>query len=378
MSYCKPWRTGVTGFLLILVLFSGPLVGVILSGGAPGSYLEFPPTTLQVAQPEFSWVTFAGILFFIIVTTWPFWRRLTRERWKPAIVEHAPSFPWWGWVALVGVAGFWILAWTRFDWFAPLQRLTFFPLWFCFIIVLNAVAFRKSGRSLMTHRPLYFGLLFPVSAIFWWIFEYLNRYVNNWYYTGVGEIGPWQYFGESTLAFSTVLPAVMSVRYLLLLMPVFSRAYTGFPTISWLLPVRFWSAMGLVGLLGLIGIGWIPELSYPLVWIAPGLLWVTYERWTGHINPMLEAAARGNLTLIWSSAIAALVCGVFWEMWNIYSKAQWIYNIPGVERFYLFEMPILGYAGYLPFGVTCALVSSRILISLTDMPGWRAANSAQH
>jgi hypothetical protein len=27
-----------------------------------------------------------------------------------------------------------------------------------------------------------------------------------------------------------------------------------------------------------------------------------------------------------------------------------------VQRFHVFEMPLLGYAGYLPFGVECALI----------------------
>jgi hypothetical protein len=55
-------------------------------------------------------------------------------------------------------------------------------------------------------------------------------------------------------------------------------------------------------------------------------------------------------------ALAALVCGFFWELWNFGSLARWHYSIPYVQRFHVFEMPLLGYAGYLPFGVTCALV----------------------
>lgn len=349
--------SGLSIILLILVIVFTPLAGVMLGGNAPGSYIEFPPTTLRVEHPVFSWYAFLGVLILIAVTTWPFWRRIPRERWKPEIVENAPPFPWWGWAALAGLAFFWLLAWTRFEWFAPLQRFTYFPLWFCFIVFLNALAIRISGKSMMTRHPWHFGLLFPASALFWWIFEYLNRFVNNWYYTGLGEIGAWQYFAESTLAFSTVLPAVISVRYLLLLLPVFSRAYSDFPAMSWLKTAWFWNLMGVAGLLGLIVIGWFPEWSYPLVWIAPGLLWITYERWTGYNSPMLAGVVRGDFTLIWVSAIAALICGFFWEMWNFYSEAQWMYNIPGVERFHLFEMPILGYAGYLPFGVICALVS---------------------
>lgn len=357
-------KHGVRVLLLpvMLVLFvASPLLGEWLGGEPAGPYLQFPPEPLKVEHPEFSWTAFILILGLVAWTTWPFWRRLTRGRWKPGTPPRHARFPWWGWLALAGLAVFWVLAWTRFEWFAPLQRHTFFPLWFCFIIVLNAQACRLSGTSLLTHRPLYFGLLFPLSAVFWWAFEYLNRFVNNWYYVGVEELGGWQYFAESSLAFSTVLPAVMSTRFLIMLMPVFRERYSGFPSMPWLESKRLWSVLGLTGVLALAGLGWYPEFTYPMVWVAPGLLWVAFELWSGHRNPLLTDAARGDLSLVWSSAIAALLCGFFWELWNIHSLAQWIYNIPGVERFYIFEMPVLGYAGYLPFGVICALVSNRLL-----------------
>jgi hypothetical protein len=32
-----------------------------------------------------------------------------------------------------------------------------------------------------------------------------------------------------------------------------------------------------------------------------------------------------------------------------------------VNRFHVFEMPILGYAGYLPFGVECAVIADAIM-----------------
>ena len=58
-----------------------------------------------------------------------------------------------------------------------------------------------------------------------------------------------------------------------------------------------------------------------------------------------------------SAALAALVCGLFWEMWNFFSLAQWKYSIPFVQRFEIFEMPLLGYAGYLPFGLECVVIA---------------------
>ena len=44
-------------------------------------------------------------------------------------------------------------------------------------------------------------------------------------------------------------------------------------------------------------------------------------------------------------------------MWNIHSLAKWIYEVPLVGRFKIFEMPVLGYAGYLPFGLECYVIA---------------------
>jgi len=43
------------------------------------------------------------------------------------------------------------------------------------------------------------------------------------------------------------------------------------------------------------------------------------------------------------------MCGFFWEMWNFLAYPKWIYHTPGVEFLYIFEMPLLGYLGYIPF-----------------------------
>jgi hypothetical protein len=58
---------------------------------------------------------------------------------------------------------------------------------------------------------------------------------------------------------------------------------------------------------------------------------------------------------------AALVCGFFWEMWNSGSLARWEYSVPHVDGLRIFEMPLLGYAGYLPFGIECAAIAALLL-----------------
>ena len=68
------------------------------------------------------------------------------------------------------------------------------------------------------------------------------------------------------------------------------------------------------------------------------------------------AAEHGDWRKITSYALAALVCGFFWELWNYYSLVRWIYDVPYVNALHIFEMPLLGYAGYIPFGILCGLL----------------------
>ena len=50
-------------------------------------------------------------------------------------------------------------------------------------------------------------------------------------------------------------------------------------------------------------------------------------------------------------AAGALICGWFWEMWNYWAFPKWQYTIPFVDFAHVFEMPLLGFGGYLPFGL---------------------------
>ena len=38
-------------------------------------------------------------------------------------------------------------------------------------------------------------------------------------------------------------------------------------------------------------------------------------------------------------------------MWNSLSYPKWVYVVPWVDYLHVFEMPLLGYGGYLPFAL---------------------------
>ncbi|HEY6085651.1 MAG TPA: hypothetical protein VIU63_09665, partial [Nitrospira sp.] len=111
---------------------------------------------------------------------------------------------------------------------------------------------------------------------------------------------------------------------------------------------------------GLLGLSLWPNYLYPFVWVAPLLLSVSLQA-IDRQPTIFASVMQGDWTQLWVAAVAALICGFFWELWNWNSVARWQYAIPFVHRFQVFEMPILGYAGYLPFGLECLVVADLCL-----------------
>lgn len=347
------YRTAVLLLGVLALCVALPLLGARVMGHSLDPYSEFPPRTRYVVHPPFSWpaflfLGFAELLFLFV----PLFAALIAFRDR---VWHPPQkpFPWWGWVGVLWGVLAWIIAWNRFAWCAPVQRHTFTPLWVGYILVVNGLAYRRAGQCMLTQDTKFFAALFPVSAVFWWLFEYLNRFVQNWYYDGIGDMSAHEYFWYATLPFSTVLPAVLSTYELLgtgFGRPPLVLARGANETRRALLA----TVLLFAGMLGLLGIGTWPTILFPLLWIAPVLLLAALSELAGEDSLLLRRHPDNSRRLALLAA-SALICGFFWEMWNYHSLARWVYTVPYVQRFHIFEMPLLGYAGYLPFGLECGL-----------------------
>ena len=342
---------------LVLLL---PLAGAAAMGKPLAAFLQFPPKTPDVTHAPFSLPVFLGLTLLILAATVPLLLRLVSFRGGDGRRKPVLPFPWWGWTGAGLGAASWILAWSRFPWLGGFHAHTFTPLWIGFILVVNAFTVRRTGRCLLLSRTRPFLLLFPVSAGFWWSFEYLNRFVGNWRYVGEVDFGAMEYFLFATLPFSTVLPAVLSTRELLLSSPRFDRAFREWRPLS---PARP-EAIGLAALFfscaGLFAVGIAPDVAFPLVWIAPPTLLISLAALRGEPHA-ISGIASGDWRPVVSSVLAALLCGFFWETWNFGSYAKWVYVIPYVDALHIFEMPLLGYAGYLPFGVLCAGIGDLVV-----------------
>lgn len=260
------------------------------------------------------------------------------------VAKAASGWPLQAWVGFLLLAICWPLNWTL-----PGLRTAylFFPLWLGYILVVDGVMARRTGDSLWSRSHRDFVLLFVVSSPTWWIFEMINHRTANWEYLGSHTFTPLEYYALCTLSFSTVMPAVFETAGLVRTFRWVEAAGSG-PRVR---PTR--KLNGVMFLIGIAMFGltltW-PKYFYPFVWTSLVLILEPINRWLGRRN-FLEFLQSGDWRPIISLALGALICGFFWEMWNYYSWPKWIYHTPGAQFLHVFEMPLLGYLGYIPFAL---------------------------
>jgi hypothetical protein len=240
------------------------------------------------------------------------------------------------------VAVFWTLNWSlsglRTQW-------GFFPLWLGYALSVDALVLRRKGSSMLVRNPRAYAALFAVSAPAWWLFELLNLRTQNWWYDGREFFTDLEYFALGTLSFSTVMPAVFGTAELV-------------GTFGW---VRRFERGPMVAptpktVLAMFAVGWLmlalllvwPRYFFPFLWGSVYLILEPVNVWLKN-RSLLDSTASRDWRPVVALAGGCLICGFFWEMWNFYSYPKWRYEVPFVDFLHIFEMPLLGYLGYIPF-----------------------------
>lgn len=180
-----------------------------------------------------------------------------------------------------------------------------------------------------------------VSVPLWWWFELVNTRTGNWSYVNPFSPGPFWYAVLSSIAFATVVPAILSATSLV------RRVLPGEPSLSQASGRFAWQEIVAALLLQLLVFAF-PRQMYPFVWVAPFLL-------IDGVGALLNGRSlgtdlvRGRWREAAAIAAAGLLCGVLWEFWNYRAVPSWEYSVPLLGFWKVFEMPLLGYLGYIPF-----------------------------
>ena len=331
----------------------------------PPGFGVFPPLFVE-ESPGFNLVIFvalalveAGIIVFLLFPQW--------FGFKPVEPPPAPTpvkFPLWFWIGAALTLFFWWLMWARVTPFGDLVYYAFAPLWWGFILTLDGIVYRRSaGLSLLATKPATFVISAVVSLVGWLYFEYYDYFaLGTWYYPNstMPELSHEVIVLIYLVAYTTVWPAIFEWYTLLNTCPKLSSRYTRGPKLALPGNLLLWSGFALV-----VAMVFLPHPLFWVVWIGTlaifaGML-IRLNIWTP-----FTALAEGNWGPMILVGLGTLFNGFFWEMWN-YGSAHpevpvtnpnyWVYDIPYVNVIHIFsEMPLLGYFGYIPFGILAWLM----------------------
>ncbi len=263
---------------------------------------------------------------------------------------------------LIGVA--WPASWLHLS---PLDEYSFFPIWLGYILIVDAINLRRTGSSPLTRSRASFLGMFVISVPLWWAFEGINYFTENWHYIGAEEYSPLRYALVASWHFSIVVPAVFETSELLASFTMIKKIRSG-PAIS-LSRSSVILLFGL-GLLCLVSLVFWPSYAFPGAWLCLFLILDPVNLLRGRPS-ILGWISKGDWRPVACLALGALVCGWFWEMWNFWAFPKWYYTIAHVDFVHIFEMPILGYGGYLPFGLEVYAVYH--FLNGSSMDFWRSA-----
>lgn len=254
------------------------------------------------------------------------------------------DFPAHGWLGVGLAALFWWVNWSlpglRTHW-------AYFPLWLGYCLAVDGLVYLRRGTSLLTRSWHKYIGLFLVSAPVWWLFELINIRLQNWHYDGAERFSPVVFSLWATLSFTTVIPAVFGSAELIASFAFVQRLPKG-PVVR---PDRRTTLIFLLsGIAMLVVMILKPRVFFPFAWISIYFVTEPLNIWLGNRN-MARWTEVGDWRPIMALWLGVLLTAFFWEMWNYFAYPKWVYHVPWGQFWHIFEMPLLGYGGYLPFAL---------------------------
>jgi hypothetical protein len=221
--------------------------------------------------------------------------------------------------------------------------------WTCYILLVDGAALAVSGRSRLRENPREFALLALLSIPLWLIFEAYNLRLRNWTYVGVPSDIALALLGYAW-SFATITPAMLQTADLV-------------ESFGWFAPARplQFSAAAKRGMMvfgatclavPLLLPSNIAAYVFALVWIGFVFLLDPLNHRLG-LPSLVGDFSAGRRSRFWCLLVAGWTCGWLWEFWNYWAAAKWHYTFPMFRNLKIFEMPLPGYLGFLPFALEC-------------------------
>lgn len=216
--------------------------------------------------------------------------------------------------------------------------------WWSYILFADSWLAWTHRPSVLLRNPRPVRML-GLSVVIWVSFEVYNFRLHNWHYLDLPADLVLRWAGYA-IAFATVLPGIFVTWRLLeaLFPPNSHRVKALSPEAR-----RFILWSGLAASL----LPWIwPRFFFPFVWLGPTAFFAVVNYRLGG-EGILRNWERWGAARLSRLVVAGGFCGILWELWNFWARSKWIYDIPFFDWLHLFEMPVAGFLGFLPFALEC-------------------------
>ncbi len=336
----------------------------------PPGYFDFPALSAPAKAP-FNLIVFIGIagMFLILLGIVLFPKLFGAKMLPPPPKKEVPkvAYPIWFWIGLFA----WGMAFTidtlHFSEPKILVNWTSIPLFWGLTLIIDGLVYvRTGGKSIISIHPQALIGIGTASISGWLLFEYLNFYVDDsWIYPKGNIIHQSEFVIYAVLGSSGLLPPALETYSLLNTFEGFKNRYIAGPKVK--ISSRLSTLFLITALVGMFTAPFFPNQLFAILWYSPlVIIAITLEKrgiWTP-FTPL----KNGDWSYIVLLSMSYLIVGFLLEGFNYlsathvngqlgitYSPDYWVYSIPYVNTWHIFEMPLLGYMGYMPFGVYCAV-----------------------
>ena len=210
----------------------------------------------------------------------------------------------------------------------------------------------EAAGSPVRSRPRRFCVCFVTSVGIWLFFDWVNFFfIHAWAYHGLEPLSRLHEYLAKLVSFGAIAPAMFMTAELYQQLGL--RRIRG-PALPLGRAVQI--ALFALGIPALIFPFWVRDpVGCLTLWLSVVLLCDPLNRWLGAPS-LLGDWQAGRFGRSVSLALGGLTCGFFWEFWNYWAAVKWTYNLPflgAMEQWKLFEMPLSGFSGFLPFAWEC-------------------------
>lgn len=357
---------------LYLAIFFLPYIGALIryDGTLPSDFFQFPPVVAG-EKAGFNLTVFItiSIIFLVLILFYLTPKLFGFKKYvappKPPVTKA--RLPIWFWVGLLMWAPTLFIMWSKMSEPKWVLNWVALPLYWGFTLMIDGWVYKRTGGKSILSTSIQRLIGIGVASIAGWlIFEYLNFFVaENWVYPKADLIPVAEFTIYAVIGSSGLLPLVFE-WYSLFNTFGFVNKYKNGPKIVVPAPVN--TFLLVVMFAGLFFISFYPDGLFGLLWMAPMFILAIGLDKIGIWTPFTPLK-KGNWAPMMIFALSYLVQGFLCECWNYmsashdaagnlvetYNPDYWTYSVPYVNVLHVFEMPLLGFSGYLPFGVYCAI-----------------------